>query len=739
MTAQQASFDKEFKAALAARGANTEGEIYSNCMKVLEKFKLVYKLESVHPRFFLTHKYNRGGLMLSPHNAHRNAEKLYLSRAADKTQLINAVCFELPPSGATRDMHVEANKKLIDRSNGFLAPLTGDERYVTVGCGHTVAFCKNAAIGGKTPSFDLQDDSGNIDKNKIGQHEVFASMVNEGWNWQVINSKVDVDYPEFAKVAQKTLNISNHIASEMSELETAKILADSAADRGFTELEDWKSLAVANVRALSVPCAGYANHILNFVQYYAGGENAPLIHFLDDIAKQFHCNVNLGETFWYTISQTMFYDQTKQFPLLRVAFALTNLTSDKVEDGISRLLVKTDFTRLATKAAAAEADETEQILQDGLDIVDKVSSRDMAMQALGQFFVRVVLKVTKKEKMARDPTQRSMDEIKAMFLNDLSKIVGKTIEYSRWNTKDVQVQQPEAAAATAASSTSAAPMIASLEDHANAAWVAEQHGFSIGQYVLKKGTPATDPESVFVVFAVIDQQVTLKQVCTYHGQLAEVTVDLRALLKEWATTKTDLPRKMASSQQRPKTLAVDVQKSIIFKALVESDPKTIVQSSLVFWRKPDSVRAGANNIAEGTLVLAPMMPLMNVTTKASPSAVSFGKFKIVGYDQEVEFFGLPPPKPPADVDDGADTWPAQYTVAAFWWVEETSVKKLVNMVEDVIEKNGITIPVLNNSVVIEAHAKLYKYKPAAPKKKVAAAVDNKAAASKPAAKRSRGA
>ena len=61
------------------------------------------------------------------------------------------------------------------------------------------------------------------------------------------------------------------------------------------------------------------------------------------------------------------------------------------------------------------------------------------------------------------------------------------------------------------------------------------------------------------------------------------------------------------------------------------------------------------------------------------------------------------------------------------------------MVEDVIEKNGITIPVLKNSVVIEAHEKLYKYKPAAPKKKVAAAVDNKAAASKPAATRSRGA
>ena len=731
------TFDAEFKSALSARGV-PDGEIYSNCIKVLTKHKLVYKLENVHPRFFLTHRFNRGGLMLSPHNAHRNATRLYLSKAADKKQLVNAVCFELPPIGETREMHIEANLKLVSRAKGFLAPVTGEERYVTVGCGHTVAFCKNAAIGGKTPSIDLQDAAGNIDPHKIAQHEVFGSMVNDGWDWLLVNSKIDEYFPQFAKAAQKALNVSNHVASEMSELECAKILADNAADAGFTELENWKALALENVRALSVPCAGYAQHILKFVQYFAGGTDAPLINFLDDVAKQFHCNVNLGGTFWQALSHTIFHDQTKRFPLVRVAFALTNLTSDKVEDGISRLLVKTDLTRLATKAAAAEAWELEQILQDSIDIVDKLSSREAALQMLGQFLVRLVLKLTKKEKVSRDPTERSVAEIQTLFLEDLGHSIGQKIQYEKWNTSGVQIQSAD----TSKSAAPAPAAVASLSDHGDAKWVAEQNGFRVGQNVVKRGASSLEvPESLFVVFAIgSDEVITLKQICTYNGRLGQVTVKLAELIKDWTTTKADAAVKMNLSQQRSNTLNVDLQKSIVFKALIECDPKTAVQSNLVFLRKPDSVRVGSKKIQEGALVLAPIMSIINISTKNSASAISFGKFDIEGYPQQVEFFGLPMPKPFFKVHRSTD-WPEGSTVVAYWWVDDTSNKKLVNMVEDTVEKHGVTIPILRNSVPMEPHTKLYRYKAAPPKRSAAPIIEDGAAAAEdkavPAAKKRR--
>ena len=84
-------FDTEFRAVLGLRARVPEAEIYLKCLKVLEKHELVYQLDAVKPKFVLTHKANRGGLTLSPHNAHRNAHRLHISKAADKKQLVNAV------------------------------------------------------------------------------------------------------------------------------------------------------------------------------------------------------------------------------------------------------------------------------------------------------------------------------------------------------------------------------------------------------------------------------------------------------------------------------------------------------------------------------------------------------------------------------------------------------------------------------------------------------------------------
>ena len=78
-------------------------------------------------------------------------------------------------------------------------------------------------------------------------------------------------------------------------------------------------------------------------------------------------------------------------------------------------------------------------------------------------------------------------------------------------------------------------------------------------------------------------------------------------------------------------------------------------------------------------------------------------------------------------------------MVAYWWVDDTSNKKLVNMVEDTVEKHGVTIPILRNSVPMEPHTKLYKYKAAPPKKSAAPIIENGAAAAEdkavPAAKK----
>ena len=215
---------------------------------------------------------------------------------------------------------------------------------MTLGCGHTAAFCKLAAAGGgPTPQATLKDQQGMVNVAAIKKNAQFAEMIEQGWGWDVCRHEVDAAFPGFAKLAQKALNVSNHVATACSELETAVTLAETAQDPGMQEVSDWKELALQNVTSLGVPCAGYAKSILEFAILFGGGQGTPFIKFMDDFAKTFQCNVNLGETFWSAITFTAFPDQTCKFPMIRVAAAVANLTSDKVEDGIAKLLVKTDI------------------------------------------------------------------------------------------------------------------------------------------------------------------------------------------------------------------------------------------------------------------------------------------------------------------------------------------------------------------------------------------------------------
>ena len=79
----------------------------------------------------------------------------------DRKALVNALACELAPVGnAKRDEHIEFNKRRINKSNDRLAPVNGTERFVTLGCGHTVAFWKTAQLASKTPEAKRADADG---------------------------------------------------------------------------------------------------------------------------------------------------------------------------------------------------------------------------------------------------------------------------------------------------------------------------------------------------------------------------------------------------------------------------------------------------------------------------------------------------------------------------------------------------------------------------------------------------
>ena len=288
-------FKDEFKAIINAPKNVKANELLQELLDCLREHKILYSNKQIPAKYFLTHKANRGGLLLSPHNVHRNAARIHTC-GADPKQLTNALCMELQSYGALRDEHLAQNQLLIERAGGLLAPINGEERYVTLGCGHTAAFCKQAGVGGRTSEKVLQIlDSDKIDVQSICLNKNFKVMLNDGWYWDIVPAAIDELFPAFAVIAQKALNTQNHIATEVGELETCMILAATVDDPGMMDLPEWKAMAVENVHSLCVPCAKYSNALLDFVVTYGGGKGAPIVSFMDSVTKQFGCNVSLGQ------------------------------------------------------------------------------------------------------------------------------------------------------------------------------------------------------------------------------------------------------------------------------------------------------------------------------------------------------------------------------------------------------------------------------------------------------------
>ena len=68
------------------------------------------------------------------------------SVCAHKKTLDASYAIELAASGAQRSAIIRFNESLVGKGNGLLSHVKGAERFATVGCGHTTAWCKHQAM-----------------------------------------------------------------------------------------------------------------------------------------------------------------------------------------------------------------------------------------------------------------------------------------------------------------------------------------------------------------------------------------------------------------------------------------------------------------------------------------------------------------------------------------------------------------------------------------------------------------
>jgi hypothetical protein len=299
-----------------------------------------------------------------------------------------------------------------------------------------------------------------------------------------------------------------------------------------------------------------------------------------------------------------------------------------------------------------------------------------------------------------------------MFLKDLSDIVGMDIKYDKWEIDQSTIGVGDGLVAATSSTT-----VTTLSDHTDPIWIAAQAGFKVKALVVESSQRdgrAFTIESVFKIVK-IGESVEMVQVCAYDGKAKSVQIPLAKLLTLWNLSKATVPIQMTSGQQRTVALYVEDKKAAIFSAILEADKLNKAGESITFWRRPDEIRTTVR-IPKGHLVLAPVCPLVNISTKSSAASLSLGKHDVETIKKSMEFFATPVSKP--SFEEGASEWKevviagakGQCAVIAFWWIGTTHVKAEANLSLDWVFKKGINVPVLKNTAELQPFTKLLQFK-----------------------------
>ena len=360
---------------------------------------------------------------------------------------------------------------------------------------------------------------------------------------------------------------------------------------------------------------------------------------------------------------------------------MVNLTSNIQQDGIAKLITQTDISRLTSKLSVERAANAEKTLKDGMQIVEALVrgtslTDDDFVQCIGKLFVRIGLWCTNNMKKGPEGKEMSLDQIKGLFSQDVSAVAGgRQLQFEGWPAEPEHGD--DVAPGSSPTQNAIVQCSASLEDHSNPVWIAKHNGFEVGALVVQRELEFNAANCFNIVDITAERAVKLKQACSFTGSPLEASIPLEELIAKWSSSKATLPQKLPVSQART-GLGIDMMKGKLLEAICAVDSMTQLAQSLEFWKNPWQVRTGSAAIQAGALVLAPVVPLMQITTKSSATAFKIGSPLV---DEEpLDFFAVP------------------------------------NMEITVKEANGRSIPILENTVDLPPFTQLVRYVPKVPGK-----------------------
>ena len=229
---------------------------------------LAYKM-MVKPSEILTHPDNRGGQMLSAVDCWNKGMKMR-AVGVRKELLTGSVAFELAIKTDQREKQLNANQRLVEGSGGLLAAMTNQERFLSVSSSHSTAWLKavGSGCGGPNDIGPLQLRQGDSNSDAV------STLLHDGWQWVVVSSAVEEEWPKMPGFFQMALNSTNSNNKQLSEIECAAQLAQGVLHG--QELQ----VAFGELKACAPACKKSLDAIATYVSKFGGGQKMELVMFL---------------------------------------------------------------------------------------------------------------------------------------------------------------------------------------------------------------------------------------------------------------------------------------------------------------------------------------------------------------------------------------------------------------------------------------------------------------------------
>ena len=406
---------------------------------------------------------------------------------------------------------------------------------------------------------------------------------------------------------QGALNACNVCYEAVGEVELVSTIALKAnqmiKDGAQPDFQKIAQLSAAGSVGLYAPVLG------KFVQSFGGGAPFDIINYLASFAQQ-NESVTLGKEFVMAITDCEF-SPVHLFPLVRIAFAVANLTAPKqrVQDGFSRLLTRSGVLALKSKRFSEKLLELESMMEKAWKEASLNASQAIAYKAFGKFQVRSLLHLTKKSKHGHEEkTYTDVNEIYNLFVSEIKA------------TQATYLQQH-------ASSTSASPSAQINFDQAK-----DPMYLASLKMDLKLGTLCTHkdhPNKVFQIKDVKPAGIQLQFIDPITGYQELVEVEASKVLQCVKNTKSKLQKVMDAATLEHAFANIRCQKEIekcqAYIALMQMYNDLDCDSSHIQVLSGLSKIFANQNFKKGDLTLVPITSSASLLSNDKPKE-SFAPF-----------------------------------------------------------------------------------------------------------------